>query len=306
MLKTIKTRTNDLFKMSIHKQFFCDTAIFTMAVVLFTFCGCVQNGRFTGRLANSGPTEETHLPQTGIEISVLPIDVHDLTTWLENSSSIKLEFHYNGLIVNMSGTEDGAIFKYSNIGKWEIYNHSIFGFVCYKREDDHEDIPIGIRYGVENWFEVNLDIEKWQEILKRLYNSGIRDWNIRKGVKVKGPPIIYMWIESCIIWTFYMHWGNGDIKDISISNGGCDKFPSNWSVFKNAMDDIIKDIIRIPLNTEYKKRFGMPISDFEHSIMLVRFEETTILKTISGTIKATNVSFFGDYSNDVIIILNKH
>ena len=54
------------------------------------------------------------------------------------------------------------------------------------------------------------------------------------------------------------------------------------------MINIIKEIIKIPLDTEHKKRFKMPASDFEQSILLVGFEKTIVLKRINGAIMAMN------------------
>jgi hypothetical protein len=54
------------------------------------------------------------------------------------------------------------------------------------------------------------------------------------------------------------------------------------------MINIIKEIIKIPLDTEHKKRFKMPASDFEQSVLLVEFEKTIILKKINGAIMAMN------------------
>lgn len=65
--------------------------------------------------------------------------------------------------------------------------------------------------------------------------------------------------------------------------------PPNWPDVVNALRDFIKEIIKIPLDAEYKKRFGTPISDFEASILLVSFEKNTVIRAKpDGVIKATH------------------
>jgi hypothetical protein len=188
---------------------------------------------------------------------------------LISPSSIQIRFGSDGLDIEMSGVVDGAIVKYTNIDR--IRNESLYGLICY---EDKEPL------------EVKIDMKSWQNFLGQLFNSGIREWkNGNSFVDIDG-----------IIWKFEIF--NQDIGDTLIALYGCGGNPPNWFIVEDLMYDFIKSIIRIPLDTEYKKRFGTPISDFEYSIMLIQLERTTIIRTISGAVKVTTDLNVDDFDID--------
>jgi uncharacterized protein (TIGR02145 family) len=225
--------------------------------------------------------------------------VPDSVLWFGNTSLIQLRFSA-GVIIEISGAADGAIVKYSNI--WSIRGQylTLYGALAYNDDED--------------FLEVKLNTEMWQDILKRLFDSGIREWK-----KYRSPRITYITIFDCNFWDLdifirksgdipvsnyycdiYPSWSifhceNYDIiGNVLVGDGNCGKYPPNWDAFSDVMRGIIKDIIKIPLDTEHKKRFGTPISDFEQSVMLVQFEGTTVLRRITGAIMATALDVYED------------
>ena len=86
--------------------------------------------------------------------------VNDSILWFENTSSIELRFEINDLSMDISGTAEGAIAKYSNRHRIENLRQRYVAFVRYD----------------EDSLEIRLDMEIWQNILERLFNTGIREW----------------------------------------------------------------------------------------------------------------------------------
>ena len=212
--------------------------------------------------------------------------INDSVLWFENTASIELVFNIGAQSIEISGTAEGAIAKY--IIHWRDNRGSSLLYRIYA--GDYDDTK------EEEFLEVRLDMETWQNILKRLFNTGIRGWgkgsyDFRKDVGC----ISYITVFGDISWwDIYIFIRNSE--DILV--GACGWFAGdppdmpNWSVFYGEMFDIIKNIINIPLDTEHKKRFGTPASDFEQYILLVKFEKTIVLKRMNGAIMAMNKMFF--------------
>jgi hypothetical protein len=163
------------------------------------------------------------------------------------------------LSIEVSGTADGAIAKYSP------HAEGLFGILSYEDKEP---------------FKIKIDTKRWQDLLKRLFNIGVRDWEKRSL-----PVIVEL---DCDSWGFELF--NRDAGDTLAVFHGCGSGePPNWPDVVNALRDFIKEIIKIPLDAEYKKRFGTPISDFEASILLVSFEKNTVIRAKpDGVIKATH------------------
>jgi len=242
---------------------------------LFVLCGVACNGKSANRLSDHGSTAET---------SIRPAAVNDSILWFENMSAIELKFEYDGLIVEISGTAEGANVKYSNLVR-----------IRYQDNPYRAGGTRGGMYGAlatydEDSLEIRIDMGMWQDILKRLFNSGIREWgkfNVKDGICPS-----YITILDCVnSWSLDI--SNRNSEDILV--GSCDVFCENssqpgWPVFYSKMSDIIKNIIKIPLDTAHKERFGTPISEFEQSVVLIEFEKKTIvLKRMDGAITAINV-----------------
>jgi len=204
--------------------------------------------------------------------------VNDSVMWFENMSSIELKFEIDGLSIDIFGTSEGAIARYSNLHRMEERGQRVL-YSLLERVDDRKE---------EKFLEIRLDMEIWQNILKCLFNSGIRGWE-KNGSNVCPCYIVILdYVSSYKLKIF-----NRNSGDILVGSCGCyyeypEHQPISWSTFYSEMINIIKNIIKIPLDTEHKKKFGTLASDFEQSILLVMFEKTIVLKRMNGTIMAMN------------------
>jgi len=122
-------------------------------------------------------------------------------------------------------------------------------------------------YGPEEGIKLSMD--DWLDFIYDLYKSSFMKWDEEYGK---------MRMQALFNDTYWL-----DIYNSNSFNpkkfAGYNKYPPNWDKFLKVMNDIRakakKDSatkeIEDKLKTEYKKRFGKPISDFELSIRSMNF-----------------------------------
>jgi len=129
--------------------------------------------------------------------------------------------------------------------------------------------------------ELELSLEEWLDFIRAIHKCDIEEWERKEENEEESE------ISQKSEWELTVY--SSDEYD-SYTFSGKDTYPPNWKKFKKIMDDMMARTRKIrkeeddKLKTEYQKKFGSPISDFELSIRCIRLGTTEIQKTETGAV----------------------